>query len=94
MCSLEKQSYSRPKPDQEELGPVEVSAQTLFCLGALFDAMRVHSYTRMTYLIMMWLSDLCKQREVGTFGGIPWGTTVLQDENLPTCKPAGIIKSA
>ena len=41
-----------------------ISAKALFCLRALFRAMLIHSYTRMTSLIRTWLSDLFTRQEV------------------------------
>ena len=64
-----------------------ISAKALFCLRALFGATRIHSNTRMASLIRSRLSDLCTRRELGTFRGKALGTTVPQDENLPTFAP-------
>ena len=36
------------------------------------------------------LSDIGTWREVGTFDKEPLGTTVPQDENVPTCAPSGL----
>ena len=64
-----------------------LSAKVLFCLRALFGATQIHSYTRMGYLIRTRLSDLCSH-----FWAL-LGTTVPQDENLPTCAPSGLEPS-
>ena len=44
-----------------------IIAKALFCLRALFSATGICSYTRMASLIRTRLSDLCMQREVGSF---------------------------
>ena len=64
-----------------------ISAKALFCLRTLFGTTRIHSYTRMAFLIGTWLSDLCTRREIGTFSEETFGYN--QDENLPTCAPSG-----
>ena len=67
-----------------------ISAYALFFLRALFGATWIH------FLIRGWPLSFRRgrvshtRREVGTFGEETLGTTVPQDENLPTCEPSGL----